>query len=363
MTLLAPAMPKPSFADQTSVLESRLVDPLQEADWDRWVAGHPEAGPFHSSAWARVLVRTYGHRPCSVTLHRAGRPVALLPLMEVDSPLTGRRGVGLPFADECGLLLYEKLDPRLIVDVLSRLAIERSWKHLEVRGPSGLPADAPPSVSFYTHALDLRPGLDSVYAGFDPSVRRALRKAGQSGLNVEVRTDREAVSAFCALHARSRRRHGLPPQPDRFFQAIREELLEPGLGAVVLAAQAGRPVAAAVFLQSGSQAVYKFGASDERVLAARANNLVMWEGIQWLAGRGARSLHFGRTSCSQDGLRRYKRGWGAVESMLHYYKYVLPAGAWARDRDRAAGIHTTIFAHLPLSLNRLLGAALYPHLD
>lgn len=363
MTLLAPAMPKPSPAGTDSAVEVCLVDPTAEPAWDRWVAGHPLAGPFHGSAWARVLVRTYGHQPLYVLLHRAGRPAALLPVMEVDSPLTGRRGVCLPFADLCAPLVFGRPDPRMMLDVLVRLGHERGWSHLEVRGAAGLPSEAPPSVSFFAHELDLSPGPERVWSGFDSSVRRAVRKAEREQVSVEVRTDGEAVSAFCQLHARSRRRHGLPPQPRRFFDAIREEMFDSGLGSVVLASREGAPVAAAVFLQAGPRAVYKFGASDERDQASRANNLAMWKGLQWLMSRGVTSLHFGRTSCSQEGLRRYKRGWGASESTLHYHKLALPSTTWVRDRDRAAGLHTRVFSHLPLSLNRLLGAALYPHLD
>lgn len=356
-------MPKPSSARFDSAVEVCVVDPTAEPAWDRWVAGHPQAGPFHGAAWARVLVRAYGHRPKYLFLHRAGRPVALLPVMEVDSPLTGRRGVCLPFADVCAPLFFGRPDSRMILDVLVRIARERGWSHVEIRGSTGLPVEAPPSVSFVAHHLDLSPGPERVWAGFDSSVRRAVRKAEREQVTVEVRTDPDAVVAFCRLHARSRRRHGLPPQPRRFFEAIREELFESGLGSVVLASREAAPVAAAVFLLAGAQAVYKFGASDERDLASRANNLAMWAGLQWLMTRGATSLHFGRTSCSQDGLRRYKRGWGATESTLDYHKLALPSATWTRDRDRAAGLHTLVFSHLPLSLNRLLGAALYPHLD
>ena len=32
-------------------------------------------------------------------------------------------------------------------------------------------------------------------------------------------------------------------------------------------------------------------------------------------------------------------------------------------RDHASGFHNTLFARLPLALNRLMGAMLYPHLD
>jgi CelD/BcsL family acetyltransferase involved in cellulose biosynthesis len=356
-------MPASASADFASAVEVRVVNPLEDPVWDHWVAGHPFAGPFHGSAWARVLAGTYGHRPCHLALLTRGRPLALLPMMEVDSPLTGRRGVGLPFADVCEPLFFESVDPRLVVDVLARIGLSGAWQHVELRGATGLPAAATPSVTFCAHELDLRPGWERVVAGFDPAVRRALRKAEREEVTVEVRSERDAVRAFCRLHARTRRRHGLPPQPDRFFEAIRTVFLEPGHGALVLASHHGTPVAAAIYLMAGSRALYKFGASDVRAQSARANNLVMARGIEWLIARGAESLHFGRTSCSQVGLRRFKRSWGAVESSLAYHRLDLPSASWSRSQDRAAGRHTAVFSRLPIALNRLLGAALYPHLD
>lgn len=346
-----------------AVLEVRAIDPLADPEWDHWVSGHPEATPFHRAAWARVLVRTYGHRPRYLAFLRHRRPVALLPLMEVNSRLTGCRAVCVPFADVCAPLIFESLDPRLLLDVVLRLAVAHSWRHVELRGPAGLPADAVPSVAFCAHELDMSPGPDRLLAGFDPAVRRALRKAERQGVVTEVRTDAEAVAVFLRLHAQTRRRHGAPPQPDRFFDAIREEILAPGHGAVVLAWLGGAPVAAAVFFHSEGRAVYKFGASDERAQSSRANNLAMWRGLQWLASRGATSLHFGRTSCSQDGLRRFKRAWGAIESSLSYFKLQPPGLLWGHERDRGAGWHTSVFSRLPLPVNRLLGTALYPHLD
>jgi len=363
MNVLTPNMPPNPSAAASPGLEFRAVDPLQGPAWDRLVGGHAEAGVFHGSAWARVLVRSYGHRPFYGSLHRGGRLVALLPLMEVNSVVTGRRGVCLPFADHAGFLFFEGGPGPEVVELVSRLARERGWKHVEVRGGAGLPERTPASATYFVHQLDLRPGLERVHQGFDSSVRRALRRAGQEELSVEIRSDGEAMRLFFALHTRTRRRHGLPPQPERFFRVIQQELLEPGLGAVVLARRGERPVAAAVFFHAGGQALYKFGASDERLSSSRANNLVMWEGIQWLAGRGASSLHFGRTSCSQDGLRRYKRGWGAAESLMAYHSLAFPSSTWTCEGPPPASLHTRLFSRLPLSLNRLLGAALYPHLD
>src|SRR5205809_7902736 len=85
-------------------VEGAIIDPLQNGAWDSLLSGFPEATAFHTSAWARVLSRTYGHTPIYLRFDRADEPVALVPLMEVRSALTGVRGVCLPFTDFCGPL-------------------------------------------------------------------------------------------------------------------------------------------------------------------------------------------------------------------------------------------------------------------
>ena len=46
----------------------------------------------------------------------------------------------------------------------------------------------------------------------------------------------------------------------------------------------------------------------------RPNNLVMWEGIKSLMQRGADTLHLGRTSMENEGLRRFKLSRGIFDS-------------------------------------------------
>jgi hypothetical protein len=339
------------------------IDPLTGSEWDRLAASHGSAGIFHGSAWARVLHRTYSHTPCYLALRRGGKTEALVPLMEVRSVLTGRRGVSVPFADFGGPLLFDGADPAEVTTAVSNLARERHWRHFEMRGGEPPAASAHPSVSFYTHILDLKSGPEALLANVESSVRRALRKAERSGITTEIRTDKESVLAYYRLHVRTRRKHGLPPQPLAFFLNIWEEVVQSGQGFVVIASRENTPLAAAVFFHCGTRAVYKFGASDERVLEVRANNLVMWAAIEFLASRGFASLHFGRTSLSQEGLRRYKLGWGTSESSLNYFRFDLRTSDWIPGCDRAAGAHNAFFSRIPLALNRLAGRMIYPHLD
>jgi hypothetical protein len=109
--------------------------------------------------------------------------------------------------------------------------------------------------------------------------------------------------------------------------------------------------------------IREFGASDESVQELRGSNMVMWEGIRFLARSGVESLHFGRTSLGNDGLRRFKLTWGTKEETIGYLKFDTAREAWVAGRDAASGFHNAVFGRLPLALNRLAGAIIYPHLD
>src|SRR5205823_2726481 len=207
-----------------------ILDPVYEPVWDHLVALHRDACCFHTSAWAKVLHQTYNHQPFYLQFSRGHRLVALVPLMEVRSLFTGRRGVCLPFSDVCEPLIFDQEATDLVTDQLVRFARERRWRHLEIRGGKSLELAARPTARIYEH------------------------------------------------------------------------IIRPGFGFTVLAHWGSRPIASAIFFRFGKNALYKFGASDKKFQQLRANNLVMWQAIQFLARTGAEKLHFGRTECENDGL-------------------------------------------------------------
>jgi hypothetical protein len=345
-------------------IEASIVDPRVDSDWDRLVLSHPASNLFHRAAWANVLCRTYGHRPTYLCLRRRSELVALVPLMEVTSPVTGRRGVSLPFSDFCEPLLFGECAPDSLTEVLSDLGRERRWRYFELRGGKKiLPKGAVAAERYYGHKLDLRRGANDIFARFRSPVRRAIRKAEKSGLVVEIAKNRKAILDFYRLHLRTRRRHGLPPQPLSFFLHIEEEILKGDLGFVVLAKNRMNPIAATVFFHSGGEVLFKFGASDERSHEFRGNNLVMWEGIQELVKKGLKTLYFGRTSARDEGLRRFKLSWRTEEGPVEYFKFALGKRSWKGNRPSGFGLHNQLFGRLPLTVNRLAGRLIYSHLD
>ncbi len=322
------------------------IDPLVGDAWDSAVLAHPNQTVFHRSAWARVLTETYGHRPF---------------YLRFEPCVTGRRGVSLPFSDSAGPLWGNDPNHQEIYAKLTEIGAAENWRWLEIRDDRHPPLSATPSATYETHSLDLRPGIDVLEQNLAPAVRRALRKAAREDLEISIETSSRAVAEFYALHGRTRRRHGLPPQPAAFFDAIANHLIAHNLGFVVLARNGGKPIAGAVFLQSGQQAIYKFGASDSEFWHLRPNQPVMWAAIRHLATASCQSLTFGRTAPADDGLRRFKLSWGSTCRPLCYYRH--RNGSWKSPSRELKESQPHIFSRLPLSLNRLAGRLLYPHLD
>ena len=344
-------------------LQMRILDPVHHPGWDAVVALHRDAGCFHTSAWAKVLHQTYNHQPFYLQFSRGRRLAALIPLMEVRSLFTGRRGVCLPFSDACEPLIFEQEMVGLVRDRLVRFAQERRWKHLEIRGGKFFQLAARSATKFFGHTLDLRSGAQELTTHFTSPVRRAIRKAERSDVSAVVVRNRPAIGDFYRLHVQTRRRHGLPPQPASFFMNIYEHIINPGLGFIVLAQHGSRPIAAAIFFRFGKNALYKCGASDKRFQELRANNLVMWQGIQFLARNGTEKLHFGRTEQENEGLRRFKLSWNTQEETIDYFR-VDPSGRQCLTPPRQGSrLHKKVFGGLPLMFNRLAGSMIYPHLD
>jgi CelD/BcsL family acetyltransferase involved in cellulose biosynthesis len=341
----------------------QTIDPIHEIGWEGLISSHPACSFAHSAAWAQVLHETYAHRPRYIVLYAKRKVLALLPLMEVNSPVTGRRGVCLPFTDACLPLLDETVSQGTLFQAALDLGRQRAWRYLEIRGVRNLPKGARRSLGYIGHGLTLNQNEEEVFARFKPGVRQAVRKAHREGVECEIKRSFDSIRAFYGLQCQTRRRHGLPPQPFRFFENIFEFVLSKEMGFVVLARWRGMPVAGAVFFCLGRKAIFKYGASSYSFQHLRGNDLAMAEGIRWLCREGFEQLDFGRTSMDNEGLRRFKRGFGAEECQIDYVKYNFEKVEFVRDRDQTSGWFTHLFRRMPLPLSRLVGGLFYRHLS
>lgn len=339
------------------------VSPLETAGWDDWAADFASATCFHASTWLRAIHETYGHAILGWIARDGNRIVGMLPVVEIDSVLTGKRGVSVAFADLAEPLATSSAAVQALRDAAMDAGRARGWRTLEFRGGGEHWGGLTASTAFVAHELDLAPGETKLFAQLGESVRRNIRKAEREGLKVEISRDREAIAHYYRLHCMTRQRLGSPPQPLRFFSEVARHCFARGGGFVVLCWYAHRPIAGLVVLEGGRTALYKFGASDAGFLHLRPNELAMWHAIRQSLRDGMARYHFGRTSVGNAGLRRFKAGFGAGETELCYWKFDLATDTTVAAPDRANGWANHIVRYLPQDVVNAIGRTLYRHLS
>jgi len=353
---------------------------------------------------------------------------ALVPIMEVNSFLTGKRGVSLPFTDYCEPIINGSVEFVELFNSLIEYGKKRGWKYLELRGgdklfsnleprtlnlepvPSSLKPESwnlnPPAgslnpgtfssnlqsairipqsegpkpcsdsfsltpytlhptpcpyVTYLGHTLDLTKGEKALYSGLRDSTRRNIKKALKEGVVVKIFNSLESVKEFCRLNCMTRKKHGLPPQPYRFFRKVYDHIISKGLGFITLTSHNGQNIAGAVFFHFGNTAVFKYGASDNKYQHLRANNLVMWEAIKWYCQNDYKSLSLGRTDPENQGLAQFKSGWGGKQENMKYFKYDLGQRDFINEGSKNSSFFNPVFTQMPVFLSRLISSVFYKH--
>ncbi len=324
-----------------------------DARWLAFLEQRAEATIFHHPAWSGLAAACYGFTPLVLcALDGAGSIVAGLPVAEVVN-LGRRRWVALPYADEVAPLVDPEGKEQFTRGV-EEARLARGGVTLEVHGSLAGGTQRARGVS---HALALTPDSGSLRRGLSSQHRRQLARARQHAVSITVRRDRDALlGVFFALHLETRRRQGVPIQPRRFFETLWSTLIDPGLGEVMIAEVDRAPVAAVVVLRFGRTATYKFGASNDAARRVGANHALLWAAIEAACEGGYDVFDFGRTDLGNEGLRRYKAGFGAVERpLLHTWLGAVPR----TGSGRAQATLGPAIRHSPAWVCRAAGSVLY----
>jgi hypothetical protein len=347
--------------DQQQVLSNSIsiISPKDEC-WLAFLDSNPHTNIFHHPAWSLLLAECYGFRPfvCAVC-DTNGEIMAGLPLMEIESWLTGRRWVSLPFSDHCSPLSNNY---QVLCCLLEGLLIEarsQRIKAVELREEFPLHPSIHPSSLYVMHTLPLNDDFAIIDSRIHPMHRRNVRIAQKRGVYIEMGTGPEHLKAFYQLHVETRRQQGIPVQPWRFFKLLGKNLLNANLGSVFLARTEGKLIAALVLLKYGQTLTYKYGASCKHSLNLRPNDLLFWTVIKWGCENGFKIFDLGRTDIANTGLRAFKNRWGAEETLLYYSS--LSEKSPRPSSGRMMSLMKMVIRNSPLWVCRSTGELLYRH--
>ena len=344
------------------------IDPLTDSRWEEFVQRHSRASVFHSRSWLDALHRTYGYGPVAYTTTAPGKSLENGAVFcRVESKLTGRRLVSLPFSDHCDLLVDKAEDLRVFAHGLERELQNERWHYIEIRPlqPAKIANTLGQSSATYTfHQLDLQPDLETLLGNCHrSSTQRKIQRAQREGLVYKEGSDESLLDGFYRLLVLTRRRHHLPPQPKSWFRNLMKcfgDSLK-----IRVALRQGRPVAGMLTLRYKDTLIYKNGGSDSRFHNLGAMHLLYWESICDAKRSGLRTFDLGRTDADQVGLIKFKSRWGAKQSTLTYTRFAkMGHSRHIFDQSGTSWKMSVLKQALAVTPSRLLpmiGSLLYKH--
>ncbi len=244
------------------------VDPLHDPRWAEFLDQHPHASVFHTKPWLEALLRTYQYEPLVLSTSAPRQEINNgLVFSQINSRLTGRRLVSLPFCDHCEPLVSATENLEELLDYLVCEQGKGRGKYIELRplrSRSESETAFHESQVFYFHTLDLGIGATELFRGCHrDSIQRKIRRAEREALTYEEGQSERLLNMFYDLHLATRRRQGLAPQPLDWFRNLRDcmgDRLK-----IRVAAKDGRPIASILTLRYKDRLTYKYGCSDGKI--------------------------------------------------------------------------------------------------
>jgi hypothetical protein len=141
----------------------------------------------------------------------------------VESWITGRRLVSLPFSDHCEPLVDDPACLYFLLSTLQERFKAENWKSMEIRPVQRLEVSAGlrPVHCYYFHWLDLTPDVPTLFANLhQSSTQRKIQRAEREALTYQDGCSESLLEDFYDLLLLTRRRHGVPPQPRNWFRNL-----------------------------------------------------------------------------------------------------------------------------------------------
>lgn len=340
------------------------IDPLHDPRWAEFVERHPRSSIFHTSGWMEALRKTYGYQPVAYTTSPPQQELRNgIAFCRIDTWLTGKRLVSLPFSDHCTPLVENAAEMDDLLATVRRDSQKEGCRYVEIRPePTDFHGGSEfrEAQSFEFHILDLRPSAEELFASFHKTcVQRKIRRAEREGLVYKDGTSDALLKSFYDLLLQTRRRQGLPPQPLSWFRNLLS-----GLGDKVrvrVAYKGGLAISAILTLLHGKTVSYKYGGSAKAFQNLGGNQFLLWKTIQEAKNKHLLLFDLGRSDDNDSGLIQFKSRWGASQSSLVYFRYFLGQPTKATSLQRW-NIAKHLFSHIPNPCLAAAGRLLYRHI-
>ena len=354
----------------------RELLPEEQVMWDDYVTMHPDAGPYHRTAWLEAVRRAYGFSSLALGYWRDGGLIGVLPLVRHVVPTRKAVLTSLPFCDFGDALGDSPEDVALLREYAlasARCAGERLDLRRPVYSVSGgkerhkgdWEGHSDKARQTYQGGgkvlmrLPLPESAEALWQSFRSKLRSQVNRPVKSGMVCQS-GDKELLDAFYRVYVHNMRDLGSPPHARGWFDQV---LCCFGGDARVFVVHeaSGQPVAASLLLLNGKTATVPWASSLRKWNSQSPNMLLYWTMLEYAAQKGCGMFDFGR-STPGEGTYHFKAQWGARPVELHWERYQ-PDGSveiisTSNRISRSRELAEMCWQRLPVAVSTLAGTAL-----
>lgn len=347
------------------IVQFDIANEMQTRHWDDFVESHANGTPFHLISWIRTIQETYSLKASLFALSDGSGVISgIFPFFLIKTAMLGSRIVSLPFSDYCGPLFNEfgqedEFIRKIITENTNRV------KCIEIRGKLNNDCGLVAYNYYKRHILDLLPDHSIILAKVDKkTIQYSIRKAIKAGIEIREENNEQGIEEFYRLNKLTRKKHGVPSQPVKFFKHLYDNMIVSGNAFILLASKDSKNIAAGLFFKFKDTIYYKYNVSDPQVLSKLTpNHLLTWYAIEQACIKGYRFFDFGRTSPDNVGLMRYKKMWGAEPLDLPYFYHPKIKGAVSMEGDNwKYRIITSVWRSLPDTVVDMIAPLIFKHI-
>ena len=335
----------------------KIVATVSDSEIEAWLAGRPDATPFHRPAWMRAVGAAYGHRVHMLGAQDdKGEMIGFLPLHDIRSRLFGRALVSAGFGVSGGILADDAAIAERLAEAAVALARSSGIPTVELKGGM-LPRSREWHEKSDSYAGFLRPlakddeaELLAIPRKQRAEVRRSLGfdLAVSTGSGLAERRDHYRV------YSESVRNLGTPVFSRRLFAAVLDAF---GNDADILTVRhEGQPVASVLSLYHKGVVMPFWGGGTQAARGLRANDLMYYALMGHARQRGCTHFDFGRSKFG-TGAFAFKKNWGFEPQALAYAVWTADGAAprTVNPLDPKYRMQIAVWQRLPLSIANLVG--------
>lgn len=359
--------PATSLEGKPGYLEYRFTDNVRQcsvhvraeqepADWNTYVLAHSASTSWHLSEVLDAM-----QEACGVPVTRLvarddnKRCLGVLPVVELNSRIFGRRMVSLPWVNYGSDLSDNQSVQEDLLDTASSRARDSGAQHLELRETN--PREGWPSRQHKVTLTRALPGsVDTLERSFGSAVRAQSRKAERSGCDFVV-GGLELLKDFHTVLSVNMRDLGSPAHGLRFYERLVKALGERLNVAVVY--KGGTPLAAGILVSHGNTVEIPWASALGSAKSMDVNMYMYRKILGHTVEQGFQYFDFGRSSPNSP-THKFKLQWGARAHPL-YWHYWLGRNQTIPDlrpENSKYSIVVAAWKRAPVSVTKVIGAQL-----